>query len=255
MDAAAVRAVFRLALRQTEGLIGSIIGLLGLDLAVPDHITLSRRAATLEVPRPQARRNGEFLHLPSDSTGLKLCGAGGWLLERYGTKTRRFWRRLHIGLDAGSGQTVAASLTAKEVDDGAEASLLLDRITGAAASFTGDGKYDQDRVCAGVAEHYPEAAVTVPPRSMAVPSASVRVTCRQPGLGLLRPLPRSMHRTGQLGSRFVALAALTAWSVPPRGGPYSGRTGNPGVTVLPAGVSAGRSGRHPAPFAGPASAR
>ncbi len=39
-----LRAVFRLALRQTEGLIGSILHLLGLDLAVPDHSTLSRRA-------------------------------------------------------------------------------------------------------------------------------------------------------------------------------------------------------------------
>ena len=34
------KAVFRLAYRQTEGLIGSVIGLLGLDLAVPDHSTL-----------------------------------------------------------------------------------------------------------------------------------------------------------------------------------------------------------------------
>ncbi len=42
--------VFGLALRQTEGLIGSVIGLLGLDLAVPAHSTLSRRAKTLEVP-------------------------------------------------------------------------------------------------------------------------------------------------------------------------------------------------------------
>ena len=39
-----LRAVFRLALRQTEGLIGSVLRLLGLDLAVPDHSTLSRRA-------------------------------------------------------------------------------------------------------------------------------------------------------------------------------------------------------------------
>src|SRR5215204_6527958 len=49
-----LKAVFRLALRQTEGLIGSIIGLLGLDLSVPDHTTLSRRAETLEVPRPRS---------------------------------------------------------------------------------------------------------------------------------------------------------------------------------------------------------
>ena len=37
-----LRAVFCLALRQTEGLIGSIIRLLGLDLAIPDHSTLIR---------------------------------------------------------------------------------------------------------------------------------------------------------------------------------------------------------------------
>jgi hypothetical protein len=56
-----LRAVFRLALRQTEGLIGSIIALLGLDLPVPDHTTLSRRAETLELPRP--RPGSEPAHL------------------------------------------------------------------------------------------------------------------------------------------------------------------------------------------------
>src|SRR4051794_25125156 len=49
-----LRAVFRLALRQTEGLISSILQLLDLDLPVPDHSTLSRRAETLQVPRPKA---------------------------------------------------------------------------------------------------------------------------------------------------------------------------------------------------------
>jgi len=48
-----LRAVFRFALRQTEGLIGSIIALLGLNLAVPDHTTLSRRAENLDVVRPR----------------------------------------------------------------------------------------------------------------------------------------------------------------------------------------------------------
>ena len=92
--------MFRLALRQTEGLIGSVIRLLGLDLPVPDHTTLSRRAATLEVPRPRsgssagAGRDAEPVHLLVDSTGLKLCGAGEWLLEKHGTRTRRSWRKL-----------------------------------------------------------------------------------------------------------------------------------------------------------------
>src|SRR4051794_2811595 len=49
LTALTLRAAYRLALRQTEGLIGSLMRLLGLDLPVPDHTTLSRRAATLEV--------------------------------------------------------------------------------------------------------------------------------------------------------------------------------------------------------------
>jgi Transposase DDE domain len=49
LTALSLRAVFRLALRQTEGLIGSVIGLLDLDLAVPDHTTLCRRADGLDV--------------------------------------------------------------------------------------------------------------------------------------------------------------------------------------------------------------
>src|SRR5205085_4874875 len=53
LTALTLRAVFRLGLRQTEGLIGSVLRLLGLELAVPDHTTLSRRAATLEAPRPR----------------------------------------------------------------------------------------------------------------------------------------------------------------------------------------------------------
>lgn len=119
---------------------------------------------------PRPRCGGEPLRLLVDSTGLRLCGAGEWLLEKHGTKVRRSWRKLHIGLGAGRGQIVAASLTAKEVDDGAEVGPLLDQVTGAVASFTADGGYDQDRVYAGVAKRHPEAAVIVPPRATAVPS-------------------------------------------------------------------------------------
>ena len=195
--------MFRLALRQTEGLIGSIIGLLGLDLAVPDHSTLSRRAKTLEVPRPQPRRNGEPLHLLVDSTGLRLCGAGEWLQEKHGTKTRRSWRKLHIGLDAGSGQIVAASLTTKEVDDGAEVGPLLDQIAGAVASFTGDGGYDQDRVYASVTERHPAAAVIVPPRATAVPSETAETAPTQRDRHLQHVEPR--------GSPDIAEHGRMAW--------------------------------------------
>src|SRR4051812_30225487 len=155
------RGVFRLAYRQTEGLIGSVIGLLGLALRVPAHTTLSRRAATLEVPRPRSAGAGADsgpAHLPVDSTGLKLCGAGEWLLEKHGTRTRRSWRKSHVGVDADTGRIVAAALTTNEVDDGALAGPLLDRVAGAPAPFTPPGADDPDRGYAGGAPRPPPAA-------------------------------------------------------------------------------------------------
>jgi hypothetical protein len=170
LTALTLRAVFRLALRQTEGLIGSIIGLLGLTLAVPDHSTLSRRAETLDVPRPRSSTGAgsEPLHLLDDSTGLKLCGAGEWLIEKHGTKARRSWRKLHIGLDADTGEIVATALTRNDVDDASQVGPLLDQVEGSVASFTGDGAYDQDGVYRTVREHDPDARVVVPPRATAV---------------------------------------------------------------------------------------
>jgi len=61
--------VFGLALRQTEGLIGSIIHLLGIELAIPDHSTLGRRAPTVTLPKMDAPSCWP-LQLIVDSTGL-----------------------------------------------------------------------------------------------------------------------------------------------------------------------------------------
>jgi Transposase DDE domain len=173
-----LRAVFRLALRQTEGLIGSILQLLGLDLAVPDHSTLSRRAETLEVPRPCSSSGGP-VHLLVDSTGLRLCGPGEWLIEKHGTRRRRAWRKLHIGVDANSGQILASELTTSDVDDGSQVEPLLDQITAPLASFIGDGAYDQAGIYSTVGKRYPDAHVIVPPRSTAVLSEDVETTPTQ----------------------------------------------------------------------------
>src|SRR5688500_615215 len=80
-----LRAVFQLALRQTEGLIGSILKLLGLNLAVPDHSTLSRRAETLAVSNLSTNPRRP-VNLLVDSTGLGRCGNGEWLIEKHGTR-------------------------------------------------------------------------------------------------------------------------------------------------------------------------
>jgi len=121
----------------------------------------------------------EPLYLLVDSTGLKLCGAGEWLVEKHGAKTRRSWRKLHIGLDADTGQIVAVVLTTKDIDDGAEVGRLLDQVSGPVASFTVDGAYDQEGVFASVAERHPAAAIIVPPKSTAVPSETAETTPTQ----------------------------------------------------------------------------
>ncbi|MBV1796714.1 IS5 family transposase [Siccirubricoccus sp. G192] len=163
-----LRAVFRLALRQTEGLIGSILRLLGLDLAVPDHSTLSRRAETLAVSLPKA--GSASVHLLVDSTGLRLCEPGEWLVEKHGTKRRRAWRVLHLATDADTGRIVASALTDRDADDGSQVGPLLDQVDGSVASFTGNGAYDRDDVYTEVTARHPDAVVVTPPRSSAVPS-------------------------------------------------------------------------------------
>ena len=75
-----------------------------------------------------------------------------------------------MGINADTGQIVAAALSSKEVDDGSEVGPLLDQVPGPVASFTGDGAHDQDGVSTAVAERHPDATVIVPPRSTAVPS-------------------------------------------------------------------------------------
>jgi Transposase DDE domain len=87
------------------------------------------------------------------------------LIEKHGTSRRRSWRRLQIGIDAGSGEIVAIELTGKYVDDAARTDTLLNQIADPIASPTVDGAYDQDRVYQAVAERHPDAASSCSARS------------------------------------------------------------------------------------------
>src|SRR3984885_1923259 len=73
-----LRTAFKLALRQTEGLMTSVLTLMGLTLSAPDHSTVSRRAVTLPVIQPAQVPHGP-LHVLIDSTGLQVYEAGQWL--------------------------------------------------------------------------------------------------------------------------------------------------------------------------------
>jgi hypothetical protein len=130
------------------------------------------------MPRPCSSSGGP-VHLLVDSTGLRLCGPGEWLIEKHGTRRRRSWRKLHIGVDGSTGQILASELTAHDVDDGSQVEPLLDQITAPLASFIGDGAYDQAGIYGTVVARHPEADVIVPPRSTAALNENVETTPTQ----------------------------------------------------------------------------
>ena len=162
-----VRTAFKLALRQTEGLMASVITLMDLRVSVPDHSTISRRAVTLPVIQTASVPNGP-LHLLIDSTGLQVYGAGQWLEAKHGAKSRRKWRKLHLVVDSANGMIVAQSLTDQDVDDPSQVVPLLDQIDGRIARVTADGAYDGAPTYDTIAAHGDDIEVVIPPRSTAV---------------------------------------------------------------------------------------
>ena len=90
-----MRLLLRLPLRQTQGFIQSLLGLMGLALAVPDYSTLSRRQGRSAVVLPNKPIDSP-MHLVVDSTGLQVYGQGEWKVRQHGWSKRRTWRKLHV---------------------------------------------------------------------------------------------------------------------------------------------------------------
>ena len=78
------RLAFHLVLRQAAGLAGSVLRLLGLDLPVPDHTTLSRRGRAFNGRQSRVRAGSGPRHPVLDSTGLELFGQGEWDAVKHG---------------------------------------------------------------------------------------------------------------------------------------------------------------------------
>jgi transposase len=173
-----LRLAFGRPWRQTEGMLGSIMDLLGLDLAVPDHTTFSRRSVDLGIATALTKASGP-VHVVIDSTGLKVFGSGEWLHEKHGGKPRRTWRKLHLAVDPDSGEILASELTTTEEGDTALVGPLLDQIPHEISTVTADGAYDGDPVYQAVAERAPAAAVVIPPRATAVLSDTAETTPTQ----------------------------------------------------------------------------
>src|SRR3954447_15839348 len=142
-----LRLAFGRPWRQTEGLLRSLTTLLGVSVGVPDHTTFSRRSPGLALATALARAQASGpVHVVIDTTGLKVYGAGEWLVEKHGARGKRTWRKLHLAIDASTGEILASELTSNEEGDASQVGPLLDQIPGPLASVIADGAYDGEPV-------------------------------------------------------------------------------------------------------------
>jgi hypothetical protein len=116
-------------------------------------------------------------------TGLKLFGKGEWDGEKHG-RARRSWRKLHLVVDAETGEIVASVLTSKEAGDAGQVPVLLEQVEGEIASVMANGAYDGEPVYRAIEAdgepvyraieaRQPQAvpSIVIPPRRSAVLSS------------------------------------------------------------------------------------
>lgn len=160
-----LKTLFRLPYRATEGLLKSLMRLNGLDLPVPDHTHMSRRAAQLSVKIPRRPRRGP-VHVVVDSTGLKIFGEGEWKVRQHGVGKRRTWRKIHLAVDETAKDIIGIEVTTADWGDSEVLPELLGQIEGELSQVSADGAYDTEGCHAAIAER--DARAAIPPRDGAV---------------------------------------------------------------------------------------
>ena len=181
-------AVFHLPLRSTEGLMRSVLQLLGATLPVPTYSTLSRRRAKLEVVLPRPPRSGA-VHLVVDATGLKVYGEGEWKVKVHGAGKRRVWRKLHIGVDEKTGEVLACSLTESRPGDKHSLPALLSEAGPEVKQVSGDGGYDYRDCYVEIARHGARASI--------VPRRTAQVRRDDPGFAERNRNVEQIQRVGR----------------------------------------------------------
>ena len=185
-----LKEVYHLPLRAAEGLVQSLMQLLGLTLPVADYSTLSRRRPQLDVRLPTRVPAGP-LHVVVDSTGLKVYGEGEWKVRQHGWTKHRSWLKVHLMVDEATSELRAAGVSTPSITDGEMLPDLLAAESAPLRQVTGDGIYDEWR-CWGAVAARPERprAVFPPPRPRTGPK---RARIRQHGNCRRRPLDRDAH--------------------------------------------------------------
>src|SRR5215211_6975344 len=136
-----LKEIFHLPNRSVEGFVRSLFQMMKIDLAVPDHTTLSKRSKTLNVNLP--KQSAGSLNVVMDSTGLKVYGEGEWKVRKHGYSKHRTWRKLHLGVNPDDGELQVAVLTENSISDDAVVKAMLEQIEQTLLSCAADGAYDK----------------------------------------------------------------------------------------------------------------
>jgi hypothetical protein len=161
-----IKCLFGQPLRQSLGMVQSLLKLAKLDWPVPDFSTVSRRQRHLRV-QLSYRPSTAPLHLLVDSTGIKFLGEGEWKRKKHGAEYRRQWRKVHLGIDAQTLEIRAIEVTDNSVGDAPMLPELMAQIPAAepVASVSADGAYDTRACHEAIAQR--GAAAIIPPRKNA----------------------------------------------------------------------------------------
>jgi hypothetical protein len=122
-----IKVQFKLPLRQTTGMVASLLKMADLDWAVPDYTTLWRRQKTLAVQIAYRRADGP-LNLLVDSTGIKVLGDGEWQVRKHGVQGWRQWRKVHLAMDTATLDIRAVEFTSSSDGDSPVLPELLGQI-------------------------------------------------------------------------------------------------------------------------------
>ena len=157
-----VKVLFGLPLRQTIGMVASILSMAELDWPVPDFSTLSRRQKTITVQIPSRRAAGP-LNLLVDSTGIKFLGDGEWLARKHGSHRRRQYRKVHLAMDTATGDVRAVAFTSSDKGDSPVLPDLLDQFPPdeQIGTVTGDGAFDTRRCHTAILERGGTAVIPI----------------------------------------------------------------------------------------------
>jgi hypothetical protein len=153
-----IRILFRSPLRQTAGMVASLLRPAGPDWPVPDFSTLCRRQKTLAGQIPYRRADGppnllvdnEALAAIGPRTmpnGIRFLSGGEWQARKHGVQGRRQWRKVHLAMDPATSDIRAVEFTPSRDGDSPVLPDLLGQIPAGEqiGTVTADGAHDTRR--------------------------------------------------------------------------------------------------------------